>query len=118
MSQLDLFAENFLEVCIQISLVLLVFTFAVTVVRTVLGPSLPDRVVALDMLVATAIGFIAVIGIATEFYLYVDIAITLGLVGFLSTVALARFILNRGQVGDPTISAEVKENLARRKAGK
>jgi multicomponent Na+:H+ antiporter subunit F len=69
-----------------------------TVVRVVLGPTLPDRVVALDMLVAIAIGFIAVLGIRTGQTLYADIAIALGLVGFLATVAFARFILQRRSI--------------------
>ncbi|EIM74902.1 putative monovalent cation/H+ antiporter subunit F [Nitratireductor aquibiodomus RA22] len=47
------------------------------------------------MLVTIAIGFIAVIGIRTGFTLYLDIAIALGLVGFLATVAFARFVLSR-----------------------
>ena len=51
---------------------------------------------ALDMLVGVVIGFIAVVGVKTGYYLYVDIAIALGLVGFLATVAFARFILERG----------------------
>ena len=66
-----------------------------TVVRVIIGPTLPDRVVALDMLVAIAIGFIAVLGIRTGQTLYADIAIALGLVGFLATVAFARFVLQR-----------------------
>ena len=41
-----------------------------------------------------AIGFIATIGIKTGFTLYVDIALALGLVGFLATVAFARFTLS------------------------
>ena len=59
------------------------------------GPDLPDRILALDMLVAIGIGFIAVMGIKTQYYLYVDIAIALGLVGFLATVAFARFVLSK-----------------------
>ena len=55
-----------------------------------------DRIVALDMLVAVGIGFIAAIGVKTNYYLYIDIAIALGLVGFLSTVAFARFVLRHG----------------------
>ena len=64
----------------------------------IIGPTLPDRVLALDMLVAIAIGFIAVLGIRTGQTLYVDIAIALGLVGFLATVAFARFILQRRSI--------------------
>ncbi|CVI58891.1 MULTISPECIES: cation:proton antiporter [Agrobacterium] len=76
--------------------VVLSAAFLLTVYRVVVGPTLPDRIVALDMLVGIAIGFIAVIAIRTGFNLYVDIAIALGLVGFLATVAFARFVLSRG----------------------
>ena len=41
-------------------------------------------------------GFIALIAIRTGFTLYIDIAISLGLVGFLATVAFARFIAKGG----------------------
>lgn len=84
---------------IWLSLALLVLSFLVTVARVIRGPTLGDRVVALDMLVGIAIGFIAVIAIKTGFTLYIDVAIALGLVGFLATVALARFILARGAAG-------------------
>ncbi|MEM0899570.1 MAG: cation:proton antiporter [Pseudomonadota bacterium] len=90
-------ASEILDFAIFIALALLSLSFLVTVARVIKGPTLPDRVLALDMLVATAIGFIAVIGIRTGFSLYVDIAIALGLVGFLATVAFARFILRRGK---------------------
>ena len=88
--------EIFLHYCVMAALVLLSVSFLLTVYRVVKGPTLPDRVLALDMLVVVAIGFIAVIGIKTGFTLNVDIAIALGLVGFLATVAFARFILGRG----------------------
>lgn len=74
---------------------LLALSFLFTVARVVRGPTLADRVVALDMLVGIAIGFIALIAIKTGFVLYIDVAIALGLVGFLATVAFARFILSR-----------------------
>ena len=74
--------------------------FLLTVYRIVVGPTLPDRIVALDMLVGIAIGFIAVIAIRTGVDLYVDIAIALCLVGFLATVAFARFILTRKPEAD------------------
>lgn len=85
----------FLDFAIHFSLLILVVAFVVTIVRIVIGPTLPDRILALDMLVAIGIGFIAVMGIKTQYYLYVDIAIALGLVGFLATVAFARFVLSK-----------------------
>ncbi|WP_313616573.1 monovalent cation/H+ antiporter complex subunit F, partial [Rhizobium sp.] len=45
--------------------VVLSVAFLLTVYRVVAGPTLPDRIVALDMLVGIAIGFIAVIAIRT-----------------------------------------------------
>ncbi|MCR4265325.1 cation:proton antiporter [Nitratireductor sp. ZSWI3] len=88
-------SEEFLALAEFAALALLSLSFLLTVVRVLIGPSLPDRVLALDMLVTIAIGFIAVIGIRTGFTLYLDIAIALGLVGFLATVAFARFVLSR-----------------------
>jgi multicomponent Na+:H+ antiporter subunit F len=99
-------AETILSFAIWISLVLSAVAFLLTVWRVVKGPTLPDRVVALDMLVGIVIGFIALIAIRTGFTLYIDIAIALGLVGFLATVAFARFILanaaraDRRDIGD------------------
>lgn len=88
--------EQILAAATGFALVLLSVALLVTVWRIIRGPTLPDRVVGLDMLVAIAIGLIAVVAIRTGFNLYIDIAIALGLVGFLATVAFARFVLARG----------------------
>ncbi len=109
MSEAVDFSANFLDICVRISLGLLAIALLLTVVRIIRGPTLPDRVVGLDMLVAVGIGFIAAIGVMTNYYLYIDIAIALGLVGFLATVAFARFILNRGNAGDEAILNEIRD---------
>jgi len=83
-----------------VTLGLLSLAFLIIVARVVRGPTLPDRVVGLDMLVTVGIGFIAAFGVKTGFFLYLDVAIALGLVGFLATVALARYILRRGLKND------------------
>ncbi|MGY5802944.1 cation:proton antiporter [Rhizobium hainanense] len=114
----------------MVALGILSIAFLLTVYRVVAGPTLPDRVLALDMLVAIAIGFIAVIAIKTGFTLYIDIAISLGLVGFLATVAFARFILTQAQSdtarraragSDESIAAEGKKarkHHGRKKGGR
>lgn len=93
-------ADTILSAAATIALFLMGAAFFLTAFRIVRGPTLPDRIVALDMLVAIAIGFIAVIALKTGFSLYIDIAIALGLVGFLATVALARFVLTQGMPVD------------------
>jgi multicomponent Na+:H+ antiporter subunit F len=92
--------ELIVEYASVVAIVILVIALLMTVYRAVVGPTLPDRVIALDMLVGIVIGFIAVIALRTGYTLYIDIAIALGLVGFLATVAFARFILARGRVGE------------------
>ncbi|MBC2775591.1 cation:proton antiporter [Rhizobium sp. AQ_MP] len=92
--------EIIVEYASVFAIVILVIALLLTVYRAVVGPTLPDRIIALDMLVGIVIGFIAVIALRTGYTLYIDIAIALGLVGFLATVAFARFILARGRVGE------------------
>ena len=89
-------AETIISAASAIALLLMCAAFFLTAFRVIRGPTLPDRIVALDMLVAIAIGFIAVLAIKTGFNLYIDIAIALGLVGFLATVAFARFVMRQG----------------------
>lgn len=89
-------ADSFLSVCILFGLAILCLSLLLTTLRVIRGPTLPDRILALDMLVAIAIGLIAVLGIQGGAGYHVDIAIALGLVGFLATVAFARFVLTRG----------------------
>jgi multicomponent Na+:H+ antiporter subunit F len=89
------FATEFLDAAVLVALALLSLAFLIIVIRVVVGPTLPDRVIALDMLVTVGIGFIAAFGVKSGFFLYLDVAIALGLVGFLATVAFARYIIRR-----------------------
>lgn len=74
---------------------LLALLFALT--RLALGPTLADRVVALDLIAFLSIGFIAVYTVDTGVTAWLDIAITLALVAFLGTIAFARFIFLRAR---------------------
>lgn len=85
---------------IHLALAILMLALVMTAIRVVIGPTLADRVLALDQLVAIAIGFIAVIAVKTGFELYIDIALALALVGFLATAAFARYIFMRGRTED------------------
>ena len=112
------FASDALDLAINASLLALCAAFVLTIARVVKGPTLPDRVLALDALVSIAIGFIAVIGIKTGFALYIDIAIALGLVGFLATVALARFIHMRGKTEEDIVEERRQARRMREAEGR
>lgn len=102
----------------NIALAVLGIAFLLTAWRIIAGPTLPDRVVGLDMLTGIAIGFIAVIAVKTGFALYIDIAISLGLVGFLATVAFARFVLSRGLQHQPAAPKAKRKDRPKRKGAR
>ena len=85
--------ELFLFVSGTIALLLLSVAVMLTVIRLVRGPSLPDRILALDMLTMLSISLVGVFALRTGAWLYLDIALALCLVGFLATIALARYVL-------------------------
>ena len=86
-------AVQLLDIASLIAIGILVVSFLVVVARLALGPTFADRVMCLDLLVTLGIGFIAVIAIRMRQYVYIDVAIALGLVGFLATAAFARFMI-------------------------
>lgn len=111
-------AQTIVSAACAIALFLMCAAFFLAAWRVVKGPTLPDRIVGLDMLTAIAIGFIAVVAIRTGFNLYIDIAIALGLVGFLATVAFARFVLSHGmQPGDADTPEETTAGTKARRGG-
>jgi len=75
-----------------ITLVLLACAGACFVVRLALGPTLPDRVLAMDGLIVVGIAAIAVRAMQTGNGAFLPVLVVLTLVGFVSTAASARFI--------------------------
>lgn len=73
----------------------LVLAAALGMLRFLLGPSDTDRVIALDILFAAAIGLCVAAALASGRVLFLDVAIGLALVGFVATVAWARMIESR-----------------------
>lgn len=87
---------DILGISLNIAFVLVMLGVVLAFVRLIIGPSLPDRVVALDMMTVLIVSFCGVYAIVSGETAFVDVAIVLALVGFLATVALARFVERRG----------------------
>ncbi|MEO1238610.1 MAG: cation:proton antiporter [Pseudomonadota bacterium] len=81
----------FLTLAVDVAGVLIISATALALVRLVRGPSLPDRVVALDMMTITIVSFCGLAAVRFDEPAFLDVALALALVGFLATVALARF---------------------------
>jgi multicomponent Na+:H+ antiporter subunit F len=79
-----------------LALALLATAGALLVVRIVIGPSVADRVVAVDALLVVVISGLAVNAAATGRSAFVDVAVVVGLLGFVGTGVAARFIERRG----------------------
>ena len=65
-------------------------------VRLVLGPSVPDRIVALDVLVQIVVAGIAVAAAVTRDGTYLSVLVAVSLLAFVGTVTVGRFIERRG----------------------
>lgn len=65
--------------------------------RFLKGPSIVDRVIALDLLITTSIGIIAVYSIITFQPTFLDIAMILALIAFLGTVAFSYYLEKRSK---------------------
>lgn len=74
------------------ALTLLALTIALSFIRLYKGPSLPDRVVALDILTTVGIAITAVYAVITDRPVILDVATILALISFLGTIAFAYYI--------------------------
>jgi len=70
---------------------------ALTLVRLLSGPSAQDRILALDYLYMTGMLVILVMGLRYSSDMYLEVALIIALFGFVSSSALAKFLL-RGEV--------------------
>jgi multicomponent Na+:H+ antiporter subunit F len=86
---------DILESAVDISFTLVMLGVAFGFVRLIKGPSLPDRIVAFDLMTMLIVAFCGLFAISTDSAALLDVAIVLALVGFLATVALARYVERR-----------------------
>jgi len=59
------------------------------------GPALPDRILALDTLYINALALLVLLGLWRGSKVYFEVAMLIGLLGFVGTVALSKFLLRR-----------------------
>lgn len=82
--------------CVHVSLGILMLSMLFGIYRLIRGPSIPDRVVALDVVAILAVGFLSILSIESGETTYLTVGISLALLSFLGTVALALYIRRGG----------------------
>ncbi len=83
---------EFLALAVQVGLAL---TSALTLLagyRAIRGPTTPDRVVALDTIATNVVAIAVLFALATEQGLFVTVSLVLAIIGFISTIAVARYV--------------------------
>jgi multicomponent K+:H+ antiporter subunit F len=82
---------------ISIAQLLIALAMALASVRMVRGPRAQDRIIGLDTLYINAMLMLVTFGIGTGRTIYFEAALVIGMLGFVATVALAKFLM-RGEV--------------------
>ncbi|MEL6564641.1 MAG: K+/H+ antiporter subunit F [Pseudomonadota bacterium] len=91
------FSAQLLDIAVIITFLALVAGQILSMIRLVIGPTAGDRILALDTMVINALGLVVLLGIFQGVQIYFEVSLLIAMLGFVSTVALARFIL-RGDI--------------------
>ncbi|MFN2744075.1 MULTISPECIES: Na(+)/H(+) antiporter subunit F1 [Bacillus] len=85
------------EFILQLSLGILAVSTLLYVLRVIKGPSIPDRVVALDAIGINLIGITALVSILLNTTAYLEVILLIGILAFIGTVAFSKF-LEKGEI--------------------
>lgn len=86
-----------LQIVSQITLAMLATAVLIALVRLVRGPTLSDRVVAMDLMGVLVLGLNVVGSGSTGERGFLDAAVVIALIGFVATVAYARYVEKEGK---------------------
>lgn len=89
---MNLPATDMVSAMASFTLAVLSVSLFIALLRLIRGPSLPDRVVALDLMAAISVGMMAAYSILTQESAILDVAVVVALITFLSTIAFAAFL--------------------------
>ncbi|MCU0937110.1 MAG: K+/H+ antiporter subunit F [Gammaproteobacteria bacterium] len=86
-----------LDLAVPVALALLALALLLNLWRLLQGPDLPDRILALDTMYVNAIGVIVLFDVYLDTAIYFEAALIIAMMGFVGTVALAKYLL-RGDI--------------------
>jgi len=86
---------NIIQTASLISAGILMFAMALSFLRLAIGPSLPDRIVALDLISGLSIGLVITLVFYSGEIVFLDIAVFISLIVFIGTVAISKYLKRR-----------------------
>ncbi|MGP9803887.1 monovalent cation/H+ antiporter complex subunit F [Paracoccus sp. NSM] len=87
-----------LDYAVLLGFALVILGVALASIRLIKGPTLADRIVALDMMTVQLVAFAGLSALQSRNAAFLDVAVVLALVGFLATVCLARYLERRNAI--------------------
>jgi len=86
-----------IEILLWTSLSLFGVAIFITFIRILLGPTFPDRVIAMDVVGVNLITAIGILSILFNTKAFLDVILVLGILAFISTISYSKFI-ERGSI--------------------
>lgn len=86
-----------LETAILIAFGLVSVALLLSFLRLIRGPSLPDRILALDTLYINSIALLILFGIFFQSVLYFEAVLLIAVIGFIGTIGISKYLL-RGDI--------------------
>ncbi|HPB76809.1 MAG TPA: K+/H+ antiporter subunit F [Chromatiaceae bacterium] len=86
-----------MALAVTLALALVVAAIALSFWRLLIGPSAPDRILALDTLYINTIALLILLGLRLNSNLYFEAALLIAVIGFVGTLALCKYLL-RGDI--------------------
>ena len=87
-----------IETAVTIGVVVLLLLTFVGLYRAIVGPTAEERMVAINMISTKVTTMIVMIALITAQAVYVDVALVYALLGFITTIGLAKFLM-KGKLG-------------------
>lgn len=92
---LQLFGHGLIEIAIGVSMYVVGVAMLLALWRLLRGPTVPDRILALDTLNVTAIAELMLLGMHLRTAIYFEAALIIAMLGFVSTVVLSKYVIRR-----------------------
>lgn len=89
-----------MDTVIMITFAILLLALAITFIRLLIGPTLPDRVVALELIPSVLVSLIGLYAIYHDTSSFIDVSIVVALIAFLAAIGFARFLERGGPRDD------------------
>jgi multicomponent Na+:H+ antiporter subunit F len=83
----------FFEVAVRAALLLVAGLCVLCTYRVVAGPTIPDRVVAVDAIATNVVAIAVLFALLTGRGLFVNVGLVLAIIGFVATVTVAKFVI-------------------------